>query len=504
MTASLIERAAETVIIVAALWPAIPSSVNRSFWRAFPEFARRLLTGVVASLLVVTALVLWGPDWLRRGIGVTAVLWMIALRWHARIAQGSQHGRPPGSLRILPLDAWFSRAFFLEQSRRLGSPFKTSHFFRPMVCFVGLSDGLQFLSKHDAALSSPPLPFARFIPDGFIRHMAPERHAVTRQIFRKVLSREIYEPLEPFVRDTIRNELAHLAASGESTSGGVAPRPQIQRLLFRIWTRLFFNISSADGLARLKQLYRVIDIRNPTRASDRSINRALDEVDAIVKRQLHDDQAVPRPAAPRSFFEAVAATNPEAVDDPTVVRNLIYLLHTSWADVSGLLTWLWRMLTEHPEWADRVRQARDAGDGGVETLPTRIVMETLRLEQSEQLYRLADRHIEHRDFVIPRGWLVRLCVRESHQDPAVFDCPEQFDPDRFVNRSFSRREYSAFGGALDHACLGEGLTMMVGRIFVEELSNGFVWRTIADGEYEYGPWRHWRPSSNWRVAITPI
>jgi cytochrome P450 len=114
------------------------------------------------------------------------------------------------------------------------------------------------------------------------------------------------------------------------------------------------------------------------------------------------------------------------------------------------------MLTEHPEWADRVRRTRDANDSGVETLPTRIVMETLRLEQSEQLYRVADRQIDHRNFVIPQGWLVRLCVPESHQDPAVFNRPDEFDPDRFACRSFSRRQYSPFGGALDHACLGEG------------------------------------------------
>ena len=63
---------------------------------------------------------------------------------------------------------------------------------------------------------------------------------------------------------------------------------------------------------------------------------------------------------------------------------------------------------------------------------TRIVMETLRLEQSEYLYRETTRDIEHKGVVIPRGWLVRLCVRESHQDPAIFANPDVFDPDRFL------------------------------------------------------------------------
>jgi cytochrome P450 len=83
----------------------------------------------------------------------------------------------------------------------------------------------------------------------------------------------------------------------------------------------------------------------------------------------------------------------------------------------------------------------------------------------------------------------------------VFDRPEQFNPDRFRERTYGRKEYSAFGGNLRHACLGEGLTMMMGRLLVEELSTGFDWHTTADGEYEYGPWRHWRPSSDWRVQV---
>jgi cytochrome P450 len=139
-------------------------------------------------------------------------------------------------------------------------------------------------------------------------------------------------------------------------------------------------------------------------------------------------------------------------------------------------------------------------DEGVQSLSTRIVMETLRLEQSEQLYRVTTRQIQHGHFVIPKGWLVRLCVRESHQDPSVFERPDVFDPDRFLHHTFTRREYSVFGGTLRHACLGEGLTTMVGRIFVEEVC-GMSWETTADGEYEYGPWRHWRPSSAWRVRL---
>ena len=50
----------------------------------------------------------------------------------------------------------------------------------------------------------------------------------------------------------------------------------------------------------------------------------------------------------------------------------------------------------------------------------RIVQETLRLEQSESRYRRATADLELDGFRIPKDWLVRMCIRESHQDESVF------------------------------------------------------------------------------------
>ena len=189
-----------------------------------------------------------------------------------------------------------------------------------------------------------------------------------------------------------------------------------------------------------------------------------------------------------------------------MICNLVYILHTTWADVSGLLQWVLRMLTDHPEWADKLRLALPGtGSDGDSELPLskRIVMETLRLEQSEYLYRVTTRRVEHRGVVIPKGWLVRLCTRESHQDATVFEHPDVFNPDRFLSRTFTRREYAPFGVGLRHGCLGEHLTKTVARIFAEPLVLGYRWQTVADGPAEHSAWRHWRPASAWRVVLTP-
>ena len=95
---------------------------------------------------------------------------------------------------------------------------------------------------------------------------------------------------------------------------------------------------------------------------------------------------------------------------------------------------------------------------GTEPLSIRCVRETLRLRQSEYIYRKVLDDIPVEDFVIPKGWLLRVCVRESHRDPLLFENPNGFNPDRFIARRYSRAEYSTFG-ASRVSCLGEHLTL---------------------------------------------
>jgi len=324
-------------------------------------------------------------------------------------------------------------------------------------------------------------------------------------VFAAAFTRDVYGPLESFVRATFRAELARMAeASIAAAGGGVSPRRHIQRAMFTNWIRLFLGVEpGSPARDRLKSLYRTLDIRNPRHASDRAIRAALAEIISLVRAEHAAGPC--DPGAPRSALAALERTRTGALNDAMLVGNLVYLAHTSWADVSGLLGWVFRMLTEHDAWAERLRATTERGDGeGAMTLSTRIVMETLRLAQSEHLYRVARRDLRWGDRVIPQGWLVRLCVRESHQDPQVFADAGRFDPDRFLERTYSRREYSPFGGGLRHACIGEGLTRLVAAAFAEELASGFQWRTVADGAYEYSAWRHWRPSSAWRVHLTPL
>ena len=498
-----VERSLAAFVLGSAAWPIIASSTSRQFRLAFPQSSVVLRAALAGHLCGVVIAAAWAPLWMLRALVVIGLAWLLGLHAYSAVARGRARGWPPGSLCPLRLGPWFDRDFFATEARQLGSPFKTAQFLRPMACFVGLSGGIDFMKQHEASLASPPLAFGRFIPGGFLRHMTPERHLATKNVFGAAFAREVFEPLVPFMRDQLRAELARMVLASDASGGaGVPPRRHIQRAVFAIWARLFFHVEpDSQELQRLKTAYRTIDIRNPSQSSDHRIRAALTDIHALLQSKVAQTADTQTPG---SFLAALVRLRADALDDPTLIRNLIYTSHTTWSDISGLLQWVFHMLTEHGAWADRLRTEDGAlGELGdtQRSLSTRIVSETLRLEQSEFLYRVATHDIAHDGFVIPRGWLLRLCVRESHRDPTVFSNPHTFDPDRFLNRTYTRREYSPFGAGLRHACLGEGLTKVVGSVFAEELARRHRWQTVTDGPPELSAWRHWRPNSAWRVVI---
>jgi len=229
------------------------------------------------------------------------------------------------------------------------------------------------------------------------------------------------------------------------------------------------------------------------------------EIEAILNTRAKT--LMPAPAAsadtlatdvtpPSCFLAALARSDPAALADRTILGNLIYIMQITWGDVTGLLLWVFKMLSDHPEWRERLARepSRD--------LATRIVLETLRLEQSESRYRRAVADLELDGFRIPKGWLVRMCIRESHRDEKVFPDPLVFDPERFCGRAFTRGEYAPFG-AFRLACIGEDVTKAVAGSFALELACGFDWEVVEDGPARISSWVHNAPHPRLSVTMKP-
>ena len=500
-TPSLRRLSAVRPLILLALSPGSLARVATSLpvRQGFPGLVNgaRLVLALYAGALL--ALGVWAPGALLPMAGLAALVWL-ALAWRARPAFGRRRGLPPGSLAIMPLRSLVDLWFYREAASRHGPVFKVGNLGRPMVCVVGLDRGMALLRTAGDRLLSLPFPFNRFIPGGFLRHMTSEPHARYRAILRTAIAPEVVDDCEPAIAACVATGLGRLAAASVAAGAdGAASVPYLEDCVYRTFSRLFFGIDPESGDAdRLRALYPVIDFRNPTGASPRTIETALEEISMVIRRQ-RARAAGPEGPPCRAFLFELERELPAALDDVTVVRNLIYILHTGANDVVGLLHWVLKLLGERPAWVHRLRDEAPAAAAGTESLAGRIVSECLRLEQSENVNRAAHADVHFAGFLIPRGWLVRVCVRESHRDPTVFPDPDRFDPDRFLGRRYGRAEYSPFG-LPPRPCLGDHVTGAVARLFVAELAT-YDCTVTRDGPRAFSGFRHWAPSPDFRVKL---
>lgn len=498
----------EVLLLAVPLWPLLRLLATPGFrrrLRALPDAVAALAAGLVVYAGGIAVVALYLPA-LLLPLALLAAGLVAAERWRARSAYGRARGLPPGSLALLPRAPLHDPLFYMKQAQLHGPIFKTSQFLRPTVCVVGLPRAIELLSRHDAILQPSPIPFDRLIPGSAVRYKTPEEHAAFIPFFRAAFTHDVINACEPDVAACVRQELGRMAADSAAASEGMSPRPYLGRITRVGFARIFFGFTpETPPLARFLALLPYISFRNLTRSRRRRSQRALEEISQLIRAEAGRVAAATKAggsAAP-SFLRALFCAYPEAVQDPSVVCNLAYSMEDSAGDVAGLLDWLLRRLTDHPRWLEALRAEVARAGTPPDGLANRIVLETLRLGQMEFLYRNVTQDLPLDGFIIPTGWLLRICVRESHNDPAVFPDPDSFDPDRFLERSYSRAQYAPFGNLGSRlVCLGEQLTRMVGRIFVSELAAGFDWRVVQDGPPEFSGW-HWAPSGRLRLQLKP-
>jgi cytochrome P450 len=497
----------ELILLAFAPWPLYRALTIPSFRRFYTCFAIAVLVFLVIYAVAIAIVALYLPDMLH--IAATLVfaglLWE---RWRARRDYGKARKLPPGSLALVPRAPWIDHRFYLKQAEKIGPIFKVSLFFRPMVCVIGSDQGYELLSKHGNSLRAPPVRFNRFIPGGFLRYMEGDAHARYRKLFQAGIARSVLQDCAKHIEFNVRDSLSGIAISSKKTGDlGINPRATCRDMLLSILLRLFFGISeNAEVFGRLCELYDKLDIRKASCGAAKREKEVAREIAEIVKQQAHfvTKRTIESTPAPASFLSEILQHEPSAARDDTVVLNLVYMVQVARTDMTGLLMWVLKKMSDDFEVVEQLRLR--SSDLEKQPRPTStqfagaIVKETLRLDQSEYLYRKAHAGIQFKGFAIPKGWLIRICIREGHRNPEIFRNPEQFDPHRFLEHRYGTREYSPLG-MLSHSCLGAQVVDLVGRIFVTVLANEFDWRVVSDGPREFAA-SHWATSSKFRISLS--
>lgn len=375
---------------------------------------------------------------------------------------------------------------FARQSRRYGPVFKSNYFVTPMVCLTDLDVATRLFRDAAEDLGHRPLTYDRQIPGGAIRWAPEPRHSELRRLFARAMPPSLVSDWRPL--------FAQMAAEKLATQSGadIDPRGLVRETARRCCSAVLLGIAATDpAYSDVRTRMGRLDICRAEPVSEVETRDHLEALSALIRDQVHHGL----PGDPDSVAARLEGDQPGVLDDDGVIRNLIYLALGPRDDVAGLMTWVCWYVAHHPDWLERIRNAAGADRCGI---ASRIVSETLRLDQSEYVMRAALRDIRVGDDVIPAGWLVRVCIREIHRDPRNFDEPTRFDPDRFA--AGSPQNYAPLG--IDHhSCIGASLARAIAEEFVIALAVGFDLRMVADGDRELSVNGHWAPSPDFRVAL---
>lgn len=405
---------------------------------------------------------------------------------------------PPG--RLCPFDRLLhsDQFAFLKAARRLGPLFKTVWNGHWMTFVVGHARARRLLQGNEDRLSSWTPNLTPLFPGGAIRGMQGETHRRYRRVFLQAIQATPLEPHEAPMRALIHEGLRSL--THRSAAGPVA-RDAISEALRRMSTRVFLRLllgleAESSRVPEIEAAYRRFGPTAPAYAIRGDEVAAFAEIRALVEAHVEDVRRDPDRHPPSVLKHMLG----QGWLDPTAFGNLLYMLESSNHDVYSLWRWIMKFLSETPAVLQRLRDA-PSGSPGAHRLADAVVLETLRLAQSEVLLRRVTDDIAFDGYLVPQGSVVWVGIWEGHKDASVFPDPFRFDPDRFMTRQYELDQYTPFG--MDHRrCLGSDIALGTSRCFVDVLARDFDLTAVSDGPPLRGPF-HWEPSRDFAIRIEP-
>jgi cytochrome P450 len=215
----------------------------------------------------------------------------------------------------------------------------------------------------------------------------------------------------------------------------------------------------------------------------------------------------------------LAARDPET-DRPWTDREVhdeLMTIFLAGHETTGCgLAWTLYAIAEHPEVGRRLEAELASVLGGrvpaADDLPrlpylSRVVDESLRRYPPIWLFpRDANADGELGGYRILANTSILLTPYASHHNPAYWDDPEEFDPDRFLpERSAGRPRYAylPFGGGR-RQCIGYYLALLELRLIVAMVVQRFRLRVVPDHPVVCGPLVSLRPLHGIRVTLEEV
>ncbi len=205
-------------------------------------------------------------------------------------------------------------------------------------------------------------------------------------------------------------------------------------------------------------------------------------LDGLIQRQIQARRAAGDQHADSADYLAMLLTaqdqeqqsdaSPSMLNNQEIHDNCAVIFAAGHDTTAAALTWWLGLMTQHPDYADKVREEIQQTIGDREPTAEELtgftwlnatIKETMRICPSvvSLFNRRAIRDSQVGEWHIPKGATVSVPIWNIHHDPRYYPEPDKFQPERFLADApkIPRGAYLPFGVG-PHICIGQHLAML--------------------------------------------
>jgi cytochrome P450 len=282
--------------------------------------------------------------------------------------------------------------------------------------------------------------------------------------------------------DTMRDET--IASLKQWPLGSdFAVHPHLQQITLQVILRTIFGVEDAARLQNLAdQLTKVIERATPPSVlfelmlpfavgGRRQSEKEMRKADRMIYDEIERRRNSPNWREKTDVLSLLLAARDEhgeGMSDLELRDELITLLLAGHETTATSLSWTIKLLVENPDVLAKAEEEIDSVVGDepmAEAHSTRlpyvdaVIRESLRLRPVIMMVgRVLQVPMEFRGFSLPAGAVISPNIYLTHRNPAVYDDPLAFRPERFVNQKPDPYSWLPFGGGI-RRCLGMAFAM---------------------------------------------
>ncbi|MDP9187821.1 MAG: cytochrome P450 [Actinomycetota bacterium] len=188
------------------------------------------------------------------------------------------------------------------------------------------------------------------------------------------------------------------------------------------------------------------------------LHRVLDELDGLFFAAIRERRRDERQGGDAlSLLVAATGEDGEELSDSDIRDELLTLIMAGYETTTNALAWSFERLLRSPAALEHLLETLADDD---ETYLDAVVMEALRMRPVVPVVaRKVSRDVTLGPYAVPAGTVLMASIYLLHRDPLLFEDPDEFRPERFLEGDHRGGAWVPFGGGV-RRCLGASFAQL--------------------------------------------